>query len=107
VAWRVRWTEPAENAVERQAAYIAQDSPRYAAVLVRDARDAARSLRHFPRRGRIVPEENNPALRELIVANSYRMLYRVLEDEREVWIVAFVHGARLLENALDEDEFLS
>ena len=107
MAWRVRWTEPAENAVERQAAYIAQDSPRYAAVLVRSARDAARSLRQFPKRGRIVPEESDPALRELIVAKSYRMLYQVLEEQREVRIIAFVHGARLLENALDEDEYLS
>jgi len=31
------------------------------------------------------------------------MLYQVLDNEREVHIVAFVHGARLLENALDDD----
>jgi len=107
VAWRVRWTEPAENAVERQAAYIAQDSPQYAAVLVREARDAGRSLRQFPKRGRVVPEENDPNLRELIVAKSYRLLYKVIEEQRKVQIVAFVHGARLLENALEEDEYLS
>jgi len=48
-----------------------------------------------------VPEENNPGLRELFVFNSYRMLYHVLEREHEVRILAFIHGARLLENALD------
>ena len=104
MAWRVRWTEPAENAVERQAAYIAQDSPRYAAALVRSARDAARSLTRFPKRGRVVPEENDPSLREVLVSKSYRMLYQILEEQQEVRIVAFVHGARLLENALAEDE---
>lgn len=31
------------------------------------------------------------------------MIYRVLEGEREVHILAFVHGARLLENALEDD----
>jgi len=49
-----------------------------------------------------VPEENNPNLRELIVHRTYRMLYQVIQSRREVIIVAFIHGARLLENALDE-----
>jgi toxin ParE1/3/4 len=101
VAWRVRWSEPAWDNLERQAAYIAQDSPRYAAALVRDARDAARSLRQFPNRGRVVPEEENAAIRELFVFHSYRMLYQVIESEREVLILAFVHGARDLERALN------
>ena len=102
MAWRVRWAEPAWISVERQAAYIAADSPRYAAALIRDARDAARSLRQFPRRGRVVPEECNPNVRELFVFHSYRMLYEIFDDEHEVQIIAFVHSARLLENALDE-----
>jgi plasmid stabilization system protein ParE len=102
VAWRVTWSEHAWDNVERQAAYIEQDSPRYAAALVREARDAARSLRQFPNRGRVVPEENNPSIRELFVFHSYRMLYQVLERQHEVHILAFVHGARDLEKALDE-----
>jgi plasmid stabilization system protein ParE len=104
VAWRVRWTEPAWDGVERQAAYIALDSPRYAAALVRDARDAARSLRQYPKRGRVVPEENNPDIRELFVFNNYRMLYQIFDHEHEVHIIAFVHGAQLLENAFAENE---
>jgi len=103
VAWRVRWTEPAWDNLERQAAYIAQDSPRYAAALIRDARDAARSLRQFPNRGRVVPEENNPSIRELFVFHSYRMLFQVFETSHEVHIIAFVYGGRLLANALDEE----
>ena len=51
----------------------------------------------------MVPEENNASLRELIMLGTYRMLYQVLESRREVIVVAFVHGARLLENALDEN----
>ena len=102
MAWRVRWAEPAWDSVERQAAYIAADSPRYAAALIKDARDAARSLRQFPKRGRVVPEENNPNIRELFVFHSYRMMYELFDEKREVQIIAFLHGARLLENALDE-----
>lgn len=41
MAWRVVWTEPAWSNLEAAATNIAQDSPRYAAALVREARDAA------------------------------------------------------------------
>jgi plasmid stabilization system protein ParE len=41
-------------------------------------------------------------MRELFVFHSYRMLYQVLERNHEVRILAFVHGARNLEKALDE-----
>ncbi|HEX6100054.1 MAG TPA: type II toxin-antitoxin system RelE/ParE family toxin [Thermoanaerobaculia bacterium] len=88
--------------VERQAAYIAADSPRYAAALIRDAREAARSLQQFPKRGRIVPEENDPNVRELFVFHSYRMIYEVFHERLEIQIIAFVHGARLLDNALND-----
>lgn len=76
MAWQVKWTEPAWSNLEAAAEYIAQDSPRYAAALIREARDAARSLRHLANRGRIVPEVGDPDIRELLVW-SYRMLYRV------------------------------
>lgn len=101
MAWRVKWTEPAWSNLEAAAAYIAQDSPRYAATLVREARDAARSLRQFANRGRVVPEIGDPAIRELFVFRQrYRLLYRVLTGE--VHILAFIHGARDLLIALDK-----
>jgi plasmid stabilization system protein ParE len=101
VAWRVRWTEPAWSNLEAAAAYIAQDSPRYAASFVRETRDAARSLRQFANRGRVVPEIGDPAVRELFVfRQTYRMLYRVLDTE--VLILALIHGARDLPTALRE-----
>jgi plasmid stabilization system protein ParE len=73
------------------AEYIAQDSPHYAATFVREARDAARSLGTFAERGRIVPELNDPAVRQLLVGR-YRLMYRV--TPATVHVVAFVHGAR-------------
>jgi toxin ParE1/3/4 len=52
----------------------------------------ARSLRQFANRGRVVPEENNPAIRELLVS-SYRLIYRV--GEGEVQILSFIHQSRI------------
>ena len=91
MAWRVVWSVPAWNRLEAAAEYIAKDSPQYAAALIIEAREAARSLRHFANRGRVVPEENNPSIRELLVS-SYRLIYRV--GEGEVQILSFIHQAR-------------
>ncbi|MGZ4778307.1 MAG: type II toxin-antitoxin system RelE/ParE family toxin [Thermoanaerobaculia bacterium] len=78
MAWRIRWTELAWGGAEAAAEYIARDSPRYAAALIREARTAARSLREFP-----------------IFVQSYRLIYRVRDDE--VQIINFIHGARSID----------
>lgn len=58
---------------------------------MREARSAALSLKGLANRGRVVPEENDPNIRELFV-QSYRLIYRVRDDE--VQIINFLHGAR-------------
>ncbi len=100
MVWRVRWTTPAWTDVEEQARFIARDSPGYAIVLQREAQAAAKSLRQFAWRGRVVPERADERLRELFVANSYRLIYKIVVDD-EVHVIAFIHGAR------DLDAFLS
>ena len=91
MARRVVWTEPGWSNLEAAAQYIAQDSPRYSSVLVREARDAARSLADFAKRGRVVPEIGDESIRELFVAN-HRLIYQVAPDE--VRVLAFIHSAR-------------
>jgi len=95
MARRVVWTELAKSDLGATADYILADSPRYAGAFVREVRDAARSLRRFAERGRVVPEFNDPRLRELLV-RSYRLIYRVSPET--VSIIAFMHGARDLES---------
>lgn len=56
MAGRVKWTETALDDLDNIAAYIARDSQFYASVIVREVRDAARSISFMPLRGRIVPE---------------------------------------------------
>ena len=100
MVWRVRWTTPAWTDVEEQARFIARDSPRYAVVLQREAQAAAKSLRQFARRGRVVPEREDERLRELIIANSYRLIYKIVSDD-EVHVIVFIHTSR------DLDAFLA
>lgn len=91
MARRLTWNEAALRDVEQNADYIARDSPRYAAAFVRRIRDAARSLKRLAERGRMVPELGEPAIRELLVGN-YRLIYEI--REREVIVLALIHGAR-------------
>ncbi len=65
-------------------------------MLQREAQAAASSLRQFARRGRVVPERDDEHLRELIVGNSYRLIYRLVAGD-EVHVIAFVNAARDLD----------
>ena len=85
------WTETATQDLQEAAEFIGRDSRFYAAALVRETRAAARSLRTFAERGRVVPEIDAVDIREIFVG-SYRLIYQVT-DER-VFILSFVHGAR-------------
>jgi toxin ParE1/3/4 len=94
MAARVReviWAESARDALDEVITYIAKDSQQAAVHVLGAALEAAASLSTLSERGRVVPETNDPVIRELFVFR-YRLMYRV-EDERVV-VLAFVHGAR-------------
>lgn len=75
--------------------YVARDSRSAAERLLVQALAAASSLDVFSERGRVVPEFDQPSLRELLV-QRYRLLYEV--TLAEVRILAFIHGARDLKH---------
>lgn len=91
MARAVVWTDSAWRDLEEVADYIARDSRYYAASFVQEVRVAARSLSMQAERGRIVPEFSAPAIRELLV-KRYRLVYRC--GEKNVEVLAFIHGAR-------------
>ena len=91
MASRVVWTEPAVDDLEAAAGYIARDSQRYAAAVVREARDAAMSLKQFSPRGRVVPELGDPDIREIFV-RKFRVIYEI--RGQVVFVLGFIHGAR-------------
>jgi len=94
MAARVRevvWAQSARDALDEVIEYIARDSQQAAVQVLEEALRAGASLAMLSERGRIVPELNDPTIRELLVF-KYRLLYQV-EDHR-VLIVAFLRGAR-------------
>ena len=66
--------------MECAASFIRRDSPKYAAALIADVKATARLLRQFPTRGRMVPECEDPAVREVFV-REYRLIYEI-RDQR-------------------------
>ncbi|MCA1791620.1 MAG: type II toxin-antitoxin system RelE/ParE family toxin [Thioalkalivibrio sp.] len=71
--------------------HIAGDSLHGAQLVARRALDSADSLATLSERGRVVPEIQDPTIRETFVY-SYRLMYHV--GDTRITIVAFIHGAR-------------
>ncbi|MGD0759802.1 MAG: type II toxin-antitoxin system RelE/ParE family toxin [Candidatus Sulfotelmatobacter sp.] len=93
MAHRVAWSRRALQDVEAIADYIAADSPTYAGIVVKKVVNQTQMLAKFPRAGRKVPEFDDEKVRELVVY-SYRLIYRLQDDE--VVIAAVIHGKRML-----------
>ena len=89
----IKWTEQALGDVEAIASYIARDSFSYAQIHAQRIFETIKRLEHFPESGRIVPEINNPQIREIILGD-YRIIYRCRKNIVE--IITVYHASRLL-----------
>ena len=87
------WTDQALDDLEAVALFIEKDSSHYAQLLVSKVFDSVAILTTFPESGRVVPEINNPRIREIILGN-YRIIYRLGIDLIE--IITVYHSSRLL-----------
>ncbi|WP_330204777.1 type II toxin-antitoxin system RelE/ParE family toxin [Cyanobacterium sp. Dongsha4] len=93
MAYRVVWSPKAVEDVEAIAAYIARDSPSYAAAVVQKVIEITDELTQDATRGRLIPEIEESKVMEQF-AYSYRLLYRI--EGETVTVAALIHGKRLL-----------
>ena len=98
---RVVWTQFARDTLNEAIAYIADDSPTAAQKVLTEIVEITTSLAELSERGRMVPELEDEAVRE-VFAHSYRVIYRV--SPKEVQILALVHQARDFERWRQEEE---
>ena len=91
---KIVWTEPAVEDLRELHAYIARDSEMYASGFVERIILAAERLVEYPNSGRVVPENNDHSVREILYQH-YRIIYRVRTEYIEMLTV--IHGARDLE----------
>lgn len=88
---KIHWTDLAVSHLADIHEYIARSSEQYALRLVDRLTRRSQQLANFPYSGRIVPEKNDPTIRELF-EGPYRIIYRVRADRIDV--LAVIHGAR-------------
>lgn len=88
---KVQWTVPAIDDLESIRTYIARDSDFYAARFVEKIIDTVENLTVFPEIGRVVPEAEDPRIREIIFQN-FRIMYRIQNES--IQIIAILRGSR-------------
>lgn len=91
---RVLWTPQARTDLRKIHEYVARDSHQYAALVVAKLLAAVRRLHSFPQSGRIVPERNDPLIREIVWRN-YRIVYRVVAADSAVHVLTVFRGERM------------
>ncbi|HWJ27485.1 MAG TPA: type II toxin-antitoxin system RelE/ParE family toxin [Flavisolibacter sp.] len=91
---QIKWTLQAADDLEAITEFIALDSGYYATLFALDIFAAIEKLEQFPKLGRIVPETQDPDVREVLFGN-YRIIYRLRPGLIE--IISIYHGARLLD----------
>ena len=90
---KVRWTRTAIGHLASIYEYIGRDSPRYARRMVDRITSRSRQIAQFPRTGQMVPEYQDPDVRE-VVEGQYRVIYEV--TAQEIHVLAVIHGAQLM-----------
>ncbi len=89
---RINWTLRARDDLKNIADYISKDSVVYAKRQVVKIRKRTTILKTQSRIGKIVPEIENPDIRELIEGN-YRIIYKIVSKDR-IDILTIHHCAR-------------
>jgi len=95
MAQSVIWSLEALDDIDNIAEYIGRDSIYHAQQVVEQIFASSDTLLKQPELGRVVPELNNPQVREHFIY-SYRLIYEIKEPE--IHIMAVIHGKRLLES---------
>ena len=93
MAFKIIWSEQARDDLQSIVLFIAQDNPPAAESFGCLLMSKVDVLAQFPQIGRVVPEENDENIREIIF-RPYRMVYQVIEKQQVVAIARVWHGAR-------------
>jgi plasmid stabilization system protein ParE len=91
--YKIIFSGPAIDDLENIVRFIARDNQEEASRFGGKLIGSVRNLSKFPRSGRVVPEQNDENVREIIF-KPYRIFYRVKDKTHVVEIIRFWHAAR-------------
>jgi toxin ParE1/3/4 len=89
------WSQVSLDDIDDIAEYISRDSEYHAQQVVERIFETGTTIVQHPKIGRVVPELNNPLIRERFIY-SYRLIYEI--SDQEIRVLAVIHGSRLLES---------
>lgn len=93
MAFKIIWSHQARDDLQSIVLFIARDNPRIAESFGYRLMSKVDVLAQFPQLGRVVPEENDETIREVIL-RPYRIIYKVLADRQLIGVARIWHGAR-------------
>ena len=93
MAYKLIWSPASRDDLHDIVSFISRDSRERAAAFGYRLIAATDELQDFPEIGRVVPEYEIETIREIIV-RSYRIVYRVNHERRQIEIARVWHAAR-------------
>lgn len=93
MAWQLIWAPSARLDLKELASYVAESRPEAAIRFVRSIFHSVEHLAEFPESGRVVPEFDEPDIRE-VVRRPCRIVYRIKREAGIVEIARVWHAAR-------------
>jgi toxin ParE1/3/4 len=93
MAYQLIWAPSARLDLKELVSYIAESRPVVAARFIKQVFRTVEHLADFPESGRVVPEFDDPAIRE-VIRKPCRVVYRVKSREQIVEIARVWHAAR-------------
>jgi plasmid stabilization system protein ParE len=92
---KLRWSRQAADDLEEMCEYIAQDSPRYAALFAQSVFTILEAMSKERLPGSMVPEYQREDIRERLL-HRCRIIVRVQKKQRVLEVARIIHGARVL-----------
>ena len=83
---QVRWSRKALDTLDEGLSYIAQFNPDAAHRLRISILKALEHVREFPQSARMVPEEGDPKIRE-VLREPFRIMYEIRPKELRILVV--------------------
>lgn len=93
MAYRVIWSPSAIRDLKDLVSYIAESHPEAAKRFAQSFFKCVEHLADFPNAGRVLPELDDPSIRE-VIRKPCRIVYRVKSKEHSVEIARVWHAAR-------------
>jgi len=90
---KVLWTDAAVAQLAAIYDYLAQASPEYARRIVDRLTKRSIQIAAFPFSGRTVREYELNEVRE-VIEGSYRIIYLIKEDQKQIEVLAVIHSSR-------------